>query len=1629
MPSRRGPKKTLQDLQFPTGGLVETTAFEDQPPNTTVDCVNVRAFPTNLSVSKAAGLNATTDGRNRGGQRPGLSSYLTQISGSDTVNLPFQDNDAAPIQNMAHLVWSEVTDLYGQGHSIVHSTNGFKLIDSDGVQVGSSEGGASSETWQLIVWGGDGSAYVATINSSTKVVIRRIDALADSSGKPTERWDTTDIADSLITVASASNRPVRGMGVNGDTLYVWVNNLSASGVDDAIYRFDTATGKLRDGDNDTYWIRNYGTTGVGKFHKAGNTTDNLSNLMAIARGRMGLLTLNSSGGATGSDNITASLAHSTGAAGIEDALEAISGISSGDVGVTGISAKHEDGVIVEFKGVHSKRNVPSLTISTGGTAQIATVACVRDTGDNLNGKYFLIYDGKGQKYMVWFKTGASETAVTKVSGIYKAIKVTVATDAANTVVATAVQTALHAEAEFTATVDTATVTVTAATAGGTTAPAAGDSGFTVAATTAGVSGLVGPSEVQVLRMNGSPTHGTATLALTHGGGTQTTAVIPYDADASVIRGKLEALSNISGPTTEKWSVQSGPDGSSEVTYLVVVAEATTLHANIDNTQTTLQVAASSGTRFDLNKEYGTTVGIDRRQIVIGDEAMLVTNVNTGTTPPTLTVVRGSAQQWQTGTLATSDPEVYAATVAQPHSAGAKVYHRQTTGGGIDGAESPSVLKTAMHNNPSTDGFNFWGGGPTNEQQTITISGASGGEFKLEFRGIRTANIAYNASASVVHDALEAISSVGSGTITATGGALNSSPVVIEFTGALGNQDLPLLKLADDTVAGASTKTIAQTVQGNVDDLTTTGTGLDSTSDPVVIEFGGYWKDKEIYAVGIHDMNASNPWEGHVIARTRARVDGEITVTGGWASGSPPTTTVTFGGTKAATALNKFVPNNTALQGGGDEEIGVSRSTEGGPMAATVTTTVQGTSNHNEKQNVSITAGSGAYQLSFNAENTLQILDINTAETLASTPLQAYGTSANYGMDIDVDPSGNFYCITAIYDGSAYTHATRSLDNNGAARWTISASGTTRSLSYDAINDRLAVCGQNCSGTNASFVLINPANGAILSQDNPYFNTIDPDTGSAYEIDNWNEVQITHKGAVLLFRNNNNDNVAKLSSATTPVETWIKTLGINKMVGAGTAAVYALNPENSLATRQIQSLAVSGGRVKEFRPTAQFQAEPVDRWVDLEDSTGGGNGSAPPLRADVPVFSAQLGNNIFYVDGTNYKYFDPTDNKLKTWTASPGTLPSDSAGNTARLVCLYHGRIVLAGVPGDPANFFMSEVGDAFDFDYGASPQTETMAVAGGASPAGKAPDKINTMIPMSDNVLIIGCDHSVYAIMGDIAAEGGRIDLLTEEVGLAWGMGSWCKDPYGTFYAFGSRGGIYAGSLGGQVTKISTPAIEERLATTVNMNTDLVNMVWNEREQGFHVFVSSLQLGSNTNTPATTTNYFYDTRNQSWWVDTFANTKHQPQCVHIFDGDAPDDRSILLGGWDGVIRKWDPDSATDGNVTGDTTAISSHVYLGPFISGPMASVRLEEMQPIIAEGSGDVSYAVYVGNSAHKAYNQSTSRYTGTWSANRNKSERRAATGSAIYVKLSNPATTAWGMEGLRCQYREVLGPRVTRRV
>lgn len=95
-----------------------------------------------------------------------------------------------------------------------------------------------------------------------------------------------------------------------------------------------------------------------------------------------------------------------------------------------------------------------------------------------------------------------------------------------------------------------------------------------------------------------------------------------------------------------------------------------------------------------------------------------------------------------------------------------------------------------------------------EQQTLTTTGTpTGGVFTITFGGDETADIAYNATASAVQSALEALDSVGVGGATVTGGPGPGSPWVITFHVA-GN---PAQVTVDSTgLTGGTTPTITPT---------------------------------------------------------------------------------------------------------------------------------------------------------------------------------------------------------------------------------------------------------------------------------------------------------------------------------------------------------------------------------------------------------------------------------------------------------------------------------------------------------------------------------------------------------------------------------------------------------------------------------------------------------------------------------------------------------------------------------------------------------------------------------------------------------------------------------------------------
>lgn len=103
-------------------------------------------------------------------------------------------------------------------------------------------------------------------------------------------------------------------------------------------------------------------------------------------------------------------------------------------------------------------------------------------------------------------------------------------------------------------------------------------------------------------------------------------------------------------------------------------------------------------------------------------------------------------------------------------------------------------------------------------QSITITGSpTGGTFVLRFGGQDTSALSWDASATDVQTALQALSSVGAGNALVTGGPGPDSAFQVQFTGALGQAAQSLITLQTNSLTGGSSPDVSianvQTGQG------------------------------------------------------------------------------------------------------------------------------------------------------------------------------------------------------------------------------------------------------------------------------------------------------------------------------------------------------------------------------------------------------------------------------------------------------------------------------------------------------------------------------------------------------------------------------------------------------------------------------------------------------------------------------------------------------------------------------------------------------------------------------------------------------------------------------------------------
>lgn len=459
-------------------------------------------------------------------------------------------------------------------------------------------------------------------------------------------------------------------------------------------------------------------------------------------------------------------------------------------------------------------------------------------------------------------------------------------------------------------------------------------------------------------------------------------------------------------------------------------------------------------------------------------------------------------------------------------------------------------------------------------------------------------------------------------------------------------------------------------------------------------------------------------------------------------------------------------------------------------------------------------------------------------------------------------------------------------------------------------------------------------------------------------------------------------------------------------------------QSSMQIRTTTPVAVNAGKIRTFSRTQSLTPTGV---------------SDPDLLATSPfIMSAVMNQKVYFCDGTNYKKYAPStgaNGTVSAWTAATaGTIPANGS-DKARLMVTWNNRMVLSGIKSDPQNVFMSAKGDPEDFDYNPTPNVVTQAVAFGTTEdLAKLPEPVMSLMPYNNDVMFLGCDHSIYAISGD-PMMGGAVDLVSDITGTAFGE-CWCKSPEGHLYFFGSRGGVFRLVPGSVPERITANRFEHRMSG-IDLNTHYIRLVWDDAEIGVKVFVTSL-AGNVTD------NYFYDVRNDAWFKNVYDNQDHNPVAVHVYDGDDPNDRYLWLGGQDGYVRYQSPAFNSD-----DGTAIESFVVFGPIQSdGGNVPFVVSELQAILDDQSDDVTWELGVGNSAEDVtFNAggyvlqenggrilledgsgywvlegtATGNITGTFSPTRSVVANPRRRGFAAYVKLSNSTLgNRWEMEYLR---------------
>lgn len=363
------------------------------------------------------------------------------------------------------------------------------------------------------------------------------------------------------------------------------------------------------------------------------------------------------------------------------------------------------------------------------------------------------------------------------------------------------------------------------------------------------------------------------------------------------------------------------------------------------------------------------------------------------------------------------------------------------------------------------------------------------------------------------------------------------------------------------------------------------------------------------------------------------------------------------------------------------------------------------------------------------------------------------------------------------------------------------------------------------------------------------------------------------------------------------------------------------------------------------------------------------------------------------------------------TTNPGIMP-DGGSNIG---CLCFGRIFLNSMK-NPHQWFCSRVFDPLDFD---SSQTDVAAATSSQnSKAGEVGNPITAMVSYKDHYLVFGCADEVWVLRSD-PLQGGVNTCVSRTTGF-FSPTSYCWDDQNNLYFLGVDG-IYRLTSDAiinalppeNITKENIPKLISSCA--LNRRTDRVVMGYDKSRYGIEVSITQMD-------GAWSVVFWLDLRTGGLFPDNFP-TDQSPASLYYFDAYKSSERGLLLGGYDGYIRKFDEAEKDDEG----SNAIESFVCVGPFVSTnePRLKVETGEISLVTGEDTDGLTVDVHSGDSADNVITNviaaSTPLITKTLSGDGlENSIRSRVAGKAVAVKLKNTtASQSWSIEDINIEVKE----------